>query len=125
MGTAYEAQDLKIGITTTMTDINAITTDGITNKLGTAKAVTGSFKAPYTGATDMNTFKAGTKGALRLLLKDGGKTSPVIHGVIAPSVKFTQVKASDDAGVLYNNIDFQIMSPDCGTVERAISVFFV
>jgi hypothetical protein len=125
MGTAYEAQDLKIGIATTMTDINAITTDGITNKLGTAKAVTGSFKAPYTGATDMNTFKAGTKGTLRLLLKDGGKTSPVIHGVIAPSVKFTQVKASDDAGVLYNNIDFQIMSPDCGTVERAISVFFV
>lgn len=124
MGTAYEAKDLKVSITTTMTDVNAITTDGITNKLGTAKGVTGSFKAPYTGATDMTTFKAGTKGALRLLLKDGGKTSPVIHGVIAPSVKFTKVEASDDSGILYNTIDFQIMSPDCGTVERAISVFF-
>ncbi|MCI4436968.1 MAG: hypothetical protein JHC33_09200 [Ignisphaera sp.] len=125
MGTAYDTKDLKVSIATTMTDVNAITTDGISNKLGTAKAVTGSFKTPYTGANDLTTFKAGTKGAIRLLLKDGGKTSPVIHGIIAPVVKFTKVKASDDAGVLYNTIDFQIMSPDCGTVERAVSVFFV
>lgn len=124
MGTAYTAQDLSFTISTEITDINSITTDGITNKIGVAKTVTGTFKTEYTGQTNFDAFKAGTKGTLTLLLRDGGASSPVIHGIIAPSIKFTSVARSEDGGLVYDTVEFEILSPDCGTNERGISVFF-
>lgn len=124
MGTAYNAQDLSINITTDMTDINSITTDGISNKLGTKKTVTGSFKKEYNGLTDFNAFKAGTTGSLMLQVRDGGKTSPMIQVVYLPSIKFTEVTRSEDAGILYDNITFQAMSIDCVGNEKALSLAF-
>jgi hypothetical protein len=122
--TNYVAQDLKVSIGTEVTDINAITADGISNKIAVAKTVTGSFKVEYTGVDNFTKFKEGTKGALTLLLKDGGKTSPVIHGVLAPQIKFTKVTRSEDGMVIYDNIEFEVLSPSCDSTERALSVFF-
>lgn len=121
----YNAQDVTISIGTEITDVNAITTNGLTNKLGVGKTVTGSFKVPYEGATNMSTFKAGTKAALSLFLRDGGKTSPISHGIIAPAIKFTKVARSEDGMIIYDSIEFEILSVDCEVIERALSVFFV
>lgn len=124
LGNAYTAQDLSLSITTEVTDIMSITTDGITNKIGVGKAVTGSFKTEYTGVTNFDAFKAGTKGSLSMLLKDGGAASPVIVGVLAPEVKFTSVSRTDDGGLTYDTVEFEILSPGCDTNERGLSVFF-
>lgn len=124
LGNAYTAQDLSISVSTEVTDILSITTDGITNKVGVAKTVTGSFKTEYVGVTNFDAFKAGTKGSLSMLLKDGGATSPVIVGVIAPEVKFTSVARSDDGGLTYDTVEFEILSPGCDANERGLSVFF-
>jgi hypothetical protein len=124
MGTNYAAQDLSINVTTEIADINSITTDGLSNKLATGKGVTGSFKVEYTGATSFEAFKAGTTGSLMLKVRDGGKTAPMLQVVYMPSVKFTEVSRSEDSGVMYDNINFQAMSPDCGEVERALSIAF-
>ena len=124
LGNSYTAQDLSISITTEVTDILSITTDGITNKVGVAKTVTGSFKTEYTGVTNFDAFKAGTKGSLSMLLKDGGAASPVIVGVLAPEVKFTSVARSDDGGLTYDTVEFEVLSPGCDSNERGLSVFF-
>jgi len=124
LGVPYTAQDLSIKVTTEITDIKSITTDGVTNKVGVAKSVTGTFKTEYTGPTNFDAFKAGTKGALSMLLKDGGATAPVIVGVIAPQVKFTKVTRSDDGGLIYDVVEFEILSPGCDTSERGLSLFF-
>lgn len=122
--TSYVAKDLSVKVTTEATDVNAITSDGISNKVVVGKMVSGSFRIEYTGTTMIDTYQAGTKATMSLLLKDGGKTSPVIHGVIAPQIKFTNVTRSDDGGLLYDTVEFEVISPDCGTVERGLSVFF-
>lgn len=122
--TSYAAQDVSFSVANEITDINAITTDGITNKVTVGKTVTGSFRVEYTGATEFETYKAGTKASLSLLLRDGGKTSPIIHGAIAPQIKFTNVTKTEDGMLMYTNVEFEVLSPDCGTTERALSVFF-
>jgi hypothetical protein len=48
----------------------------------------------------------------------------MLQVVYMPSVKFTEVSRSEDSGVMYDNINFQAMSPDCGEVERALSIAF-
>lgn len=122
--TSYTAKDLSVKIGSTIADITAITTDGLTNKLVTEKMITGSFKIEFTGTTLADSYKAGTKAVLTMFLKDGGKTSPVIHGVIAPVLKFTKVTRGEDAGIMYDTCEFEILAVDCGAVEKAISVFF-
>jgi len=124
MGNAYTAQDLSINVTSDISDINSITTDGISNKLGTKKTVTGTFKTEYVGSSNFATFKAGTSGSLMLQVRDGGKTSPMLQVVYMPDVKFTEVTRSEDGGILYDNITFQAMSPDCLANERALSIAF-
>jgi hypothetical protein len=124
MGTAYTAQDVSMSVSTEITDINSITTDGISNKLGISKEVTGSFRTEYTGTDNFDAFKAGTTGETILLLRDGGATSPVIVGAYMPQIKFTNVSRSDDGGVLYDTVEFMALSPDCDNNERAFSLFF-
>lgn len=124
LGTAYTAQDLALSVSTEITDILSITTDGITNKVGVAKSVTGSFKTEYTGVTNFDAFKAGTKGSLSMLLKDGGAAAPVIVGLLAPQVKFTSVARSADGGLTYDTVEFEVLSPGCDVNERGLSLFF-
>jgi hypothetical protein len=124
MGTNYAAQDLSINVTTEITDINAMTTDGLSNKIAIGKGVTGSFKVEYANTDAFDAFKAGTLGSLMLQVRDGGKTSPMLQVVYMPSVKFTEVTRSEDGGLFYDNIIFQALSPSCETTERALSIAF-
>ena len=125
MGNTYEAKDVKFTVSTEIFDVTAITTDGLADKIVTAKTVTGSFSVMYDGTSNFDLFKAGTKGAASLLLKDGGKTSPVITGFFMPNIKITSVKRTEDGGIFYDNIEFEVLSPDCDVnVEKALTVFF-
>lgn len=123
-GTSFVAQDVSLSVSTEITDINAITSNGISNKIGVGKAVSGSLRVEYTGVDNFDAFKAGTKAALKLLLRDGGASSPIMFGVFAPSIKFTSVSRTEDGGVLYDTIEFMALAVDCGSVEKALSVFF-
>ncbi len=124
-GLSFNAQDVSLKVGTTVTDVNGISGDGISNKIGVMKEVTGSFRVEYTGTSNMDRFKAGTKGAFTMLLRDGGKTSPIIQGLILPSIKLTNVTRSNDGEILYDTMEFQGLSIDCDTNEKALSVFFV
>jgi hypothetical protein len=124
LGVAYAAQDLSINVTTEVTDVNAMTTDGLSNKLAVGKGVTGSFKVEYSGTASFDAFKAGTLWSLMLQVRDGGKTAPMLQVVYMPSIKFTEVTRSEDGGLLYDTITFQAMSPSCETTERALSIAF-
>ena len=125
MGNTYEAKDVSFSIATELFDVNALTTDGLADKIVTAKTVTGSFSVMYEGTANFDLFKAGTKGEASLLLKDGGKTSPVITGFFMPNIKITSVTRSEDGGIFYDNIEFEVLSPDCDVdTEKALTVFF-
>lgn len=125
VASTYDAQDVSIKIDTQTTNIEAITTNGLANILGTGKSVTGSFKVEYTGTENFETFKAGDKGALLLALSRGGVNDPIATGVIAPQIKFTKVSKSENGGILYDTIEFEVLSPSCDGNERALSVYFL
>jgi len=124
LGTAYTAQDISLNITTTNTDIRSITTDGITNKVGTDKAVSGTFRTEYTGTSNFDAMINTTTGEFHLQLRDGNATSPIIVGAFLPQIKFTSVNRTDDAGILYDEVTFEAESPDCVGNERTVSVYF-
>lgn len=123
-GIELEAQDVSIKIGTDITDIKAITSDGISNKVATGKNISVSFKVEYTGVDNLVRLQAGTKGTLMLQLKDGGSTSPVIVGVYMPSIKFTKVSKSEDGKIMYDNIEAQILDTGCTGNSRALTLFF-
>lgn len=124
LGTPYTAQDLSVNISTTNTDILSISTDGITNKVGTEKMVGGSFKTEYTGTTNFDALVQSTRGTMHLQMRDGNSTSPVIVGVFMPQVKFTNVTRTDDAGILYDEVQYEAESPSCDGGERTLSLYF-
>jgi len=124
LGNAYTAQDLTVSIATTNTDILSITTDGITNKVGTEKGVTGTFRTEYTGTSNFDALIGSTRGQFHLQLRNGNAGTPVIVGVFIPQMKFTEVVRTDDAGILYDEVTFEAESPDCVGAERTISIYF-
>lgn len=124
LGVSYTAQDLSINIETTNTDILSITTDGITNKIGTEKVVSGSFRTEYVGTSNFDALIGSTRGEFHLQLRDGNATSPIIVGVYIPQMKFVTVTRTDDAGILYDEVSFEAESPDCVDAERTISLYF-
>lgn len=122
---SYDAQDVSVKVDTQTTNINAITTDGISKIVGISKTATGSFKMEYTGTDNFEAFKAGDKGTLVLSLNRGGKSDPYVTGLVAPSIKFTKVSKSEDGGILYDNIEFECLSVSCDGNERAASLYFL
>jgi len=124
LGVPYTAQDLTVDISTTNTDILSITTDGITNKVGTEKVVTGTFKTEYVGTVNFESLVTSVRGQFHLQLRDGNAATPVIVGVFIPQMKFTEVVRTDDAGILYDEVTFEAESPDCVGNERTISLYF-
>ena len=42
-----------------------------------------------------------------------------------PNIKITSVTRSEDGGIFYDNIEFEVLSPDCDVdTEKALTVFF-
>ena len=124
LGVDYEAQDVSLNLTSEVTDIQSLTSDGIANKLAVTRAVSMNFRTEYVGDSNVNTLKAGTKGSMHLQLRDGGSTSPVIVGVYAPSVKFRTVTRSEDGNILYDNIVADLISDGCADNENAVTLYF-
>lgn len=124
LGVDYEAQDVSLNLTSEVTDIQSLTSDGIANKLAVTRAVSMNFRTEYVGDSNVNTLKAGTKGSMHLQLRDGGSTSPVIVGVYAPSVKFRTVTRSEDGNILYDNIVADLISNGCADNENAVTLYF-
>ena len=124
-GVLIDAQDVSINVATEITDIDSITTAGITNKLGVKKSVTGKFRVEYTGKEFFDKFKNGTIGSLSLRLRDGGVDSPFIAAIDTPRIKFTNVSRTTDGGIFYDEVEFMALSPDCKDNERTISLAFL
>jgi len=124
LGVPYTAQDLAVDVATTNTDILSITTDGITNKVGTEKVVSGTFKTEYVGTTNFDALLNSVRGEFSLELRDGNAGAPILCGVYIPQMKFVTVTRTDDAGILYDEVSFEAESPDCVGNERTITVYF-
>ena len=120
----YTGQDVNINVETSTTNIESITTGGITNILGIEKTGKGSFKTEYDGIDNFNRFKQGDTGALSISLNVGGSSDPYVTGIIAPYIRFTKVTRTEDSGIFYDNVEFETLSPSCDGNERALSVWF-
>lgn len=121
-GTTYNASDVSVNVTSDVVDVEAITTDGITNKVITGKSeVGGSFSLEYDGATLFDQFQSGTTGELFGTVSNAGGAA----GIYMPKVMFTNVAKSDDNGIFKDSVDFRALSSDtCQAVEDAFTVFF-
>ena len=120
----YTGQDVNITVETTTTNIESITTGGISNIIGVEKTGKGTFKTEYEGTDNFVRFKQGDIGALSIELNVGGASDPMVTGVFAPYIRFTKVTRSEDGGLFYDNVEFETLSPTCDGNERALSVWF-
>jgi hypothetical protein len=121
-GTAYEAKSLDIAVGSTIYDSETITSSGISGKVATAKAPTGSFSIEYDGAALFAAYKAGTTGELYGLVSNATST----FGVYAPKVAITKSTKSVDSSIYMDNVELTMLSSNtCLTgVEDAITIFF-
>ena len=122
-GTSYNVEDLSVNIASDVYDVEALTTDGITNKVITGKsAVGGSFGLEYEGTALFTAFKAGTTGELYGLVSNTATTA----GIFMPSVIISQSSKSVDSGIYKDSADFvALSSAGCSdTIEDAATVFF-
>jgi hypothetical protein len=122
-GTSYDASDLSLNVTSDVTDIEAVTTDGITNKVVVGKSeVGGSFALEYEGVALFNSYQAGSTGELFGTVTTGGATA----GVYAPRVTLSNVGKNVDAGVYRDAVDYRCLSSALceNGVEDALTIFF-
>ena len=122
-GVSYDVDDLSVNIASDVMDIEALTTDGITNKVITGKStVGGSFGLEYEGTALFEAFQASTTGELF------GTVSNVTTTALfyAPNVVISQSSKSIDNSVYKDSADFSCLSSDsCSdTVEDAITIAF-
>jgi len=99
----YEAQDLSLTIENTVVDREAITSQGITEKITTAKAVTGSFSVTFADYSELDKMKANADAAVYLEMSSGNST----FAVYLPRVRYTSVAVQDSDGVLINQIEIE------------------
>ena len=120
---SYAVEDLSINIASDIYDVEALTTDGLTNKVITGKsAVGGSFGLEYGGTALFTAFKNGTSGELFGLVSNVTTTA----GIYAPNVIISQSSKSVDSGIYKDSADFVCLSSSgCSdTTEDAITIFF-
>ena len=122
-GTSYDIKDLSVKITNDVYDVEALTTDGLTNKVITGKSeVGGSFSLEYEGTALFDAFKNGTSGILFGTVSNAGAT----QGIFAPKVIISKSTKSIDSSLYMDAADFVCLSSDtCNdAVEDALTVFF-
>jgi hypothetical protein len=121
-GTSYDASDLTMNVASDIVDIEAVTTDGLTNKVVTGKSnVGGSFTLEYSGVDLFNTYQNGTDGELFGTVSNATTT----FGFYAPKVILTNAAKSIDAGLYRENIEYTCLSASCSdTTEDALTIFF-
>lgn len=122
-GVSYDVSDLTVNIASDVYDVEALTTDGITNKVITGKnQVGGSFMLEYNGTALFDAFKAGTDGELFGTVSNATTTM----GMYAPKVVITNSSKSIDSSLYKDSADFTCLSSDTCSAETedAITVFF-
>jgi len=99
----YEAKDVSISIENTVSDREAITSSGITDKVITGKVVKGSLKITFENWDELNRLKNNTEAQLYIELKASGNT----FAIYIPYAVWSSVGVEDDDGVLVNAIEFE------------------
>jgi len=104
-GTSVDVSDLQIDIKNTITNVEALTSEGFSDKLIVEKELTGSFKCLLTDFSYLTKLKNQTVG--ELFTKVDADTHTV--GVYAPRLKISDVQVTDDSGKLIEvSINFTI-----------------
>jgi len=102
-GTAYEATGLSFTIENTVTDREAITSEGITSKAVTKKMVKGSLSVVFEDYSELNKFKNNTDAAVYLEMVSGTHK----FAIYFPRARYTSVSIEDADGILENKIEFE------------------
>ena len=102
-GTSYEAKDLQFTIENTVSDREAITSTGITEKLVTAKMVKGTLSVTFEDYSELDKFKNSTDATCYLEMSSGSHK----FAIYLPRMRYTSVGIEDDDGVLVNKIEFE------------------
>jgi len=102
-GVSYEAKDLQFSIENTVSDREAITSAGITDKAITAKLVKGSLTINFENWNELNKFKNNTDAQIYLEMGSGAHK----FAIYIPRARYTSVGVEDDDGILVNKIEFE------------------
>jgi len=104
---AYEAKDLQFSIDNTVSDREALTSSGITDKIITAKMVKGSLTVTFENYDELNKFKNSVDAAIYLEMGSTDGANSYKFAIYLPRVRYTSVSIEDDDGVLANKIEFE------------------
>lgn len=102
-GTVYEAKDLSFSIENTVSDREALTSAGITDKIITAKVVKGSLTVTFEDYTELDAFKNSADATCYLQMSSGAHK----FAIYLPKIRYTSVGIEDDDGILVNKIEFE------------------
>ena len=102
-GVAYEAKDLSFSIENTVSDREALTSAGITDKIVTAKMVKGSLSVTFEDYSELDAFKASADATCYLEMTSGAHK----FAIYLPKIRYTSVGIEDDDGILVNKIEFE------------------
>ena len=102
-GTSYEAKDLSFTIENTVSDREALTSSGITEKIVTAKVVKGTLSVTFENYDELTKFKNATDATCYLEMTSGAHK----FAIYLPRIRYTSVGIEDDDGVLVNKIEFE------------------
>ena len=102
-GVTYEAKDLSFTVENTVSDREALTSSGITDKIITAKVVKGSLTVTFEDYSELNKFKNSDDATCYLEMASG------VHkfAIYLPRIRYTSVGVEDDDGILVNKIEFE------------------
>lgn len=99
----YEAKDLSFTIENTVSDREALTSQGITSKEITKKLVKGSLTVTFQDYTELTKFKNNTAAQVYLEMTSGTAK----FAIWIPKAVYSGVSIDDDNGILVNKIEFE------------------
>lgn len=102
-GVTYEAKDLNFSIENTISDREALTSTGITDKIVTSKVVKGTLSVTFENYDELNKFKNSTDATCYLEMASGTHK----FAIYLPRIRYTSVGVEDDDGILVNKIEFE------------------
>jgi len=103
-GKTYEAKNIEVTISNTVTDLETITSTGIGAKITTQKEVKGTFTVLFESYDELQKMKNNTDATLYLeLSQDSGANKFAMY---MGRIRYSSVDVADDNGVVVNNIEF-------------------
>jgi len=114
--TTYEAKDLSFTIENTVSDREAITNSGISDKVITSKLVKGSLKITFENWDELDKFKNNADAKIYLEMTNGADK----FAIYIPKARYTSVAVEDDDGVLVNTIEFE--AAEDATLKEALLI---